>query len=66
MCLHLLAACTDSIIDTLLDPGTDAFAVSGLCWLDQPGLPTELCTLMTFCPSDSTALHAGLCDAPEL
>ena len=49
----------------LLETGTDAFAVSGPSWLDQPGLPTELCTLMAFCPSNSIAWHAGHCDAPE-
>jgi len=66
MCLHLLPPCTDSTVDTVVKVGMAAFAVSDLCWLDQPGLPTELCTLMAFCPSDSTAWHAGLCDVPEL
>jgi len=34
MCLHLLVPCTDNIVETLLEPGINAFAVSGQCWLD--------------------------------
>jgi len=33
MCLHLPVPCTD-VVETLLEPGINAFAVSGQCWLD--------------------------------